>query len=60
MQTKTIFTSKTAAVQAVTIAAAFVPAVQAVVAAHPAETLVAVGVINFALRWITHGRVTLF
>lgn len=60
MQTKSIFTSKTAAVQAVTILAAFVPAVQTFVASHPTETLVAVGVINTALRWITKGRVTLF
>ena len=60
MQTKTIFTSKTAAVQVVTVAAAFVPAVQVIVAAHPTETLVALGFVNFLLRWITHGRVVLF
>lgn len=60
MQTKTIFTSKTAAVQVLTIAAAFVPAVQVIVATHPTETLVALGILNGALRWVTHGRVTLF
>lgn len=60
MQTKTIFTSKTVAVQAVTILAAFVPQVQAIVATHPTETLVVLGFINFALRWVTKGRVTLF
>ena len=60
MQTKTIFASPPAAVTAVPIAAAFVPQVQVLVSAYPTETLVIVGVINFLLRWVTHGRVTLF
>lgn len=60
MQTKSIFTSKTVAVQVITAAAAFVPAVQAIVSAHPAETLLILGLLNTALRWITKDKVALF
>jgi hypothetical protein len=57
---KPIFTSKTAAVQAVVAVAAFVPAARDFVAQHPAEVLLGLAVVNLAVRLITKGRVTLF
>ena len=60
MKTKSIFTSKTIAVQVITGIAAFVPAVQTLVSAHPAETLVMLGLLNTTLRWITKDKVALF
>ena len=60
MNTKSIFTSKTMAAQAVTIAAALYPPARALVAAHPGETLFALALLNAGLRWITKGRVILF
>jgi uncharacterized membrane-anchored protein len=60
MKTKSIFTSKTAVIQVITIAASFIPAVQTWVASHPAETLEILGVVNIGLRWITKGKVALF
>ena len=53
---KPIFTSKTAAVQAVVAAAA----ARDFVAQHPAEVLLGLAVVNLAVRLITKGRVTLF
>lgn len=58
--TKTIFTSKTAAVQAIVAIAAFVPAARDFVAAHPAEVLLGLAVLNVAVRLITKGKVTIF
>jgi hypothetical protein len=60
MNTKSLFVSKTIAAQAITIAAAFYPPLTTVVSAHPAETLVMLGLFNVFLRYITKGRVSLF
>lgn len=60
MNSKSIFTSKTMAAQAITVAAALYPPARALVAAHPGETLVVLGLLNAGLRWITKGRVSLF
>ncbi len=60
MNTKSIFKSKTFAVQAITLGAAFYPPIAAIVAAHPQETLVVIALINAGLRYVTKGRVSLF
>lgn len=60
MNTKSIFKSKTAIAQAITLGAGFYPPVAAFVAAHPEETLGIIAVVNLALRWVTKGRVSLF
>lgn len=60
MNTKSIFTSKTMAAQALTLAAAFYPPARALVAANPGETLVVLSILGAGLRWITKGRVALF
>ena len=60
MTPKSIFTSKTMAAQAITLGAAFYPPIQALVAAHPGETLVVLALLNAGLRWITKGKVVLF
>lgn len=60
MNTKSIFSSKTMAAQAITLGAAFYPPVQVLVAAHPGETLALVALVNMALRWVTKGRLALF
>ena len=57
--TKPLFTSKTAAVQAVVAIAAFVPGIRDFVAQHPTEVLVGIAVVNLAVRLITKGKVTL-
>ena len=48
------------ATAAITIAAAFYPPVRVAVAANPGETLVILGLVNVALRFLTKGRVSLF
>jgi len=60
MNTKSIFTSKTMAAQAITAIAAFYPPVTVFVAAHPGETLVVISLVNAGLRWITKGKLALF
>lgn len=60
MNTKSIFTSKTMAAQAVTVAAALYPPARALVAAYPGEALVVLGLLNAGLRWITKGKLALF
>lgn len=60
MNTKSIFKSKTVIAQVVAVGAAFYPPVQAIIAANPTETMVVIGLVNVALRWITKGRVALF
>ena len=60
MPTKSLFASKTIAAQAITIAAAFYPPVATLVAAHPTETLVILGLVNVILRKLTQGRITIF
>lgn len=60
MNTKSIFTSKTMAAQAITALAAFYPPVTAFVAAHPGETLVVLSLVNAGLRYVTKGKVSLF
>lgn len=57
---KTLFGSKTAAVQAVVAIAAFVPSVLDFVKAHPQEVLLGLSVVNLAVRLITKGKVTIF
>lgn len=57
---KPIFTSKTAAVQAVVAIAAFVPAARDFVAQHPTEVLLGIAILNLVVRFVTKGRVTLF
>jgi len=57
---KSLVTSKTIIVNLIIALSAMVPAVQAIVQAHPTETLIAVGVLNGLLRYITKGRVVLF
>lgn len=57
---KTIFASKTAAVQAVVAVAAFIPSVQAFVAENPALVLTGIALLNLGVRFITKGRVTIF
>jgi hypothetical protein len=58
--TKSLFRSKTLAVQAVTLAAAFYPPISATVATHPTETLIILGLVNTALRFLTKNKVVLF
>lgn len=60
MNTKSIFTSKTIAAQAITAVAALFPTVRALVAANPGETLVILSLVNSGLRYITKGRISLF
>lgn len=60
MNTKSIFSSKTALAQVITVAAGFYPPARALVAAHPTETLAILGLVNIGLRFITKGRVALF
>lgn len=57
--TKSVFTSKTMAVNAVVLAASFVPAVNDWVTANPALALQILAGINALMRWITKGRVSL-
>lgn len=57
---KTLFSSKTAAVQAVVAVAAFVPVARDFVAAHPQEVLLGLALVNLAVRLITKGKVTIF
>jgi hypothetical protein len=57
---KTIFTSKTAAAQAIVAVAAFVPVARDFVAAHPQEVLLGIAAVNLILRFVTKGRVVLF
>lgn len=57
---KTLFSSKTAAVQAVVAIAAFVPVARDFVAAHPQEVLLGLALINLAVRLISKGKVTIF
>jgi len=59
VNTKSIFKSKTALAQVITLAAGFYPPVAAFVASHPEETLGILAVVNLALRWVTKGRVAL-
>ena len=60
MNTKSIFRSKTLAIQAATLAAAFYPPITAFVAAHPEETLGILALANTILRFVTKGKVSLF
>ena len=60
MTTKSIFTSKTMAAQAITAAAALIPQVREFVATYPGETLVVISLLNAGLRWITKGKISLF
>ena len=62
--TKNVFTSKTAAVALITtiagIVANFVPEVGEYVATNASLILMGLGVVSFALRLITKGKVSLF
>lgn len=57
---KSLFKSKTLAIQALTLAAAFYPPIYAAVAAHPTETLVILGLVNAGVRFVTKGKLSLF
>lgn len=64
MKTKSIFTSKTAAVNFIatvaTAAAYFYPPASEFVKAHALQIVWGLGAANVALRMITHQKVTLF
>ena len=60
MNTKSIFKSKTALAQVITVAAGFYPPIRDLVSAHTEETLAILAVVNLALRWVTKGKVALF
>jgi hypothetical protein len=57
---KPFWKSKTLLVQALALAAMFVPPVAAWVAANPVEFVAALGAVNTLVRFATSGRVTLF
>ena len=59
-ESKSIFKSKTAGVSLLIMLAALYPPVGQVVATHPQETLVVLGVANLILRLATKKKVQLF
>jgi hypothetical protein len=60
MNTKTIFKSKTFWIQALAVAAAFIPQVRAWVAANPVEFAAALAAVNVLVRFATSGKVNVF
>lgn len=60
MNTKSVFTSKTVAVQVMTALCSLIPSVQSIVSAHPTETIVVLSLMNTFLRWISKDKVALF
>jgi hypothetical protein len=59
-ESKSIFKSKTLAVNLVAMLASLYPPVGAVVATHPQEAVLALGVANLLLRLVTKKKVSLF
>ena len=57
---KSVFVSKTILVNLLIALGTAYPPVGQFVSAHPNETLLALGALNIALRWISKGRVNLF
>ena len=60
MNSKTISQSKTFWVQVIAMAASFFPPVGAWVAANPVAAVSALGGLNILVRFVTHGKVTIF
>jgi hypothetical protein len=57
--TKSVFASKTMAVNAVVLIASFIPSVRDWVQAHPETTMQVLAGAGVLLRWISKGKVNL-